>query len=190
MRLSERIHSAVDLSLTPACCRLIKELGPLDEATICTFIRQVTTGLKYLHALGIAHRDLKCANLLLGDGGVVKIADFGTAKQASSVINTPSVEGEDDEDALDTARYRIAMSAYSVNAICMWLSDRYAAYRSVREGLGSPYWMAPELVRAEKGEDAWQKTDVWAIGCIVIEMATGKPPWVSWSCTCCLYAVA
>jgi serine/threonine protein kinase len=50
--------------------------------------------------------------------------------------------------------------------------------RSVREGLGTPYWMAPELVRAEKGDDGWQKADVWGIGCVMIEMATGNPPWV------------
>lgn len=112
--LSEYVYER-SIALSDACLaayRLIKELGPLDEATICTYIRQVTSGVKYLHALGIAHRDLKCANLLLGDGGVVKIADFGTAKQASSVAYEVDAEDEDDE-ALDTARYhRIDASAY------------------------------------------------------------------------------
>jgi serine/threonine protein kinase len=52
-------------------------------------------------------------------------------------------------------------------------------YRSVREGIGSPFWMAPEIVRAEKGRDCWQKADIWGIGCVMIEMATAEPPWVS-----------
>ncbi|TYZ65494.1 hypothetical protein PybrP1_001545, partial [[Pythium] brassicae (nom. inval.)] len=48
---------------------------------------------------------------------------------------------------------------------------------SVCEGLGSPFWMAPEIVRAQKGVDEWRKADIWGIGCVMIEMSTGKPPW-------------
>ncbi|KAI4373386.1 hypothetical protein MLD38_011516, partial [Melastoma candidum] len=39
---------------------------------------------------------------------------------------------------------------------------------------GSPLWMAPEVVR---GEMIGPKSDVWSLGCTVIEMATGKPAW-------------
>lgn len=45
--------------------------------------------------------------------------------------------------------------------------------------LGSPYWMAPEVVRASSsnGEGYGRKADIWSIGCTIIEMLTCKPPW-------------
>ncbi|PIN04705.1 MEKK [Handroanthus impetiginosus] len=39
---------------------------------------------------------------------------------------------------------------------------------------GSPLWMAPEVIR---GEYQGPESDVWSLGCTVIEMLTGKPPW-------------
>ncbi|KAK9668121.1 hypothetical protein RND81_13G036300 [Saponaria officinalis] len=40
---------------------------------------------------------------------------------------------------------------------------------------GSPYWMAPEVIRNSNGSSL--AVDIWSLGCTVIEMATAKPPW-------------
>ena len=37
--------------------------------------------------------------------------------------------------------------------------------------------MAPEVINAQDDKD-WKQADIWSIGCLVLEMATGHPPWV------------
>ena len=52
----------------------------MGEGPLWTCIRQVASGLDYLHAQSIVHGDIKPQNLLLGEDGVLKIADFGISK--------------------------------------------------------------------------------------------------------------
>jgi len=58
--------------------------GPLTESQISFCLQGIVAGLNYLHENGIAHRDIKCANCLLGSEGVVKLADFGASKRFES----------------------------------------------------------------------------------------------------------
>ena len=128
---------------------LIEKFGFLEEPVVRTYSRQLLLGLEYLHRNGIAHRDVKGANCLVGNDGVIKLADFGASK---------------------TWRSQAVASGSPLS-------------NKTGEITGTPSWMAPEVIRDAQGERQipWKKADIWSLGCTVLEMTTGKPPWHQFS---------
>jgi serine/threonine protein kinase len=59
--------------------RVVRNTGPLPVPDACEVARRVALGLDYIHAQGLVHRDVKPSNLMLTDGGEVKVLDLGLA---------------------------------------------------------------------------------------------------------------
>uniref|UniRef100_A0A1I8A2E4 Protein kinase domain-containing protein n=1 Tax=Steinernema glaseri TaxID=37863 RepID=A0A1I8A2E4_9BILA len=70
--------------------RIVSKGGPMATDMVKRFGRQLLEGVDYIHSCGIAHCDLKLENLLLGQDGNLKIADFGLA--------LPYVDMENNDD--------------------------------------------------------------------------------------------
>ncbi|RLM78695.1 protein kinase byr2-like [Panicum miliaceum] len=65
----------------------------LQDSQVSAYTRQILNGLLYLHQRNVLHRDIKCANILVDACGLVKLADFGLAKEMSILSQARSSKG-------------------------------------------------------------------------------------------------
>ena len=66
---------------------LLKKYGPFPEEIIRFYSKQILSGLSYIHSRKVVHKDIKGANILVGNSGNVKLADFGSAQQLETSIS-------------------------------------------------------------------------------------------------------
>jgi serine/threonine-protein kinase len=128
--------------------RIARGPMPLDEAL--PVARQIADALEAAHDSGVIHRDLKPANIKLRPDGTVKVLDFGLAK----AIEGSSGSGSSDRHDL--------MNSPTITSPAMTAAGVI---------LGTAAYMSPEQA---KGLPIDRRADIWAFGCVLYEMLTGK----------------
>ena len=75
---------------------MIKRFGPFNERITRIYLYQILKGVSYIHSQQIVHRDIKCANILTTTDAMIKISDFGAAKQLSKTVREAKFFGNKD----------------------------------------------------------------------------------------------
>ena len=89
------IHLVLEYVDSGSLHSVIQKYGNLSEKLAARYLRQVLSGLAYLHENGVVHRDLKSHNMLLSSSGVIKLADFGIAHLYGGDPATQSLQDTD-----------------------------------------------------------------------------------------------
>ncbi|KAF9515387.1 hypothetical protein BS47DRAFT_1256322, partial [Hydnum rufescens UP504] len=142
-----------------------RHIDGVEEEVLKCILKQALQGLNYLHINGFIHRDIKAANLLIDDDGTVLLGDLGVAASLS-----------DDPVVLAPQGYESFSSASSTMTEPSLTHSPHPRphYGRRKSFVGTPCWMAPEVVAQKAGYNA--SADIYSLGITALELAHGRAP--------------
>lgn len=132
---------------------LDKQIALETELALLIFL-DACMALKFAHARGIVHRDIKPGNILISRRAEVKLADFGIASSESEEELSDSTVQTD----TDSTKVSDGLTQHGVT-------------------LGTPAYMSPEQITDSRSVD--KRADIYSMGVMLYEMLTGTKPFPS-----------
>ncbi len=132
---------------------LDKQIALETELALLIFL-DACMALKFAHARGIVHRDIKPGNILISKRAEVKLADFGIASSESEEELSETTE----QSKTEAAKVSDGLTQHGVT-------------------LGTPAYMSPEQITDSRSVD--KRADIYSMGVMLYEMLTGTKPFPS-----------
>jgi serine/threonine protein kinase len=142
-----RLWIAFDYVPGTDLARVIAERGAVPVETALTYVLHAAEGLIAAHEAGLVHRALKPSRIRIARDGRVVVVGFGITRRRSEARGAGGRSVEPQSSSL------VALAALGVQA-------------------ATPY-AAPEQIEHDLADE---RSDVWALGCILYELVTGQPP--------------
>jgi serine/threonine protein kinase len=200
-------HSGSTWDTMPLGEALHPQMPPLSIEQVQCFTRQIVEGLRFMHEHNYAHLDVKTANVLVTADEQCRLADLGCAmrlqpplvadaqgslsksnsysnnQSAGVAAATAPTKKSTRLSACDEQDPRLSHKSSHDSS---GLSSSSAAgpptypvlvdHDAITELRGTALYMAPEMIRFES-HAIGSPADIWSLGCVVMEMATGCAPW-------------
>jgi 3-phosphoinositide dependent protein kinase-1 len=148
---STSLYYVLDVASGGELLGVLKKIGSFDEECTRFYGAQILCAIEHMHDRGVIHRDLKPENVLLDDQMHIKITDFGTAKLLP-----------------DPRKPREPPQSYDIPGT----GDEEESTRA-KSFVGTAEYVSPELLT---DKNACKSSDLWAFGCIIYQLLTGRPP--------------
>uniref|UniRef100_A0A8D2MP35 Unc-51 like kinase 4 n=1 Tax=Zonotrichia albicollis TaxID=44394 RepID=A0A8D2MP35_ZONAL len=153
---SSHLWLVVELCTGGSLKSVIAQDECLPEDVVREFGIDLVTGLYHIHKHGIIYCELKPGKILLEGSGTLKFSSFCRAR----------ADGEDLEKVFALAG---AEEGEDINE-----NTVQTYFKSIVQGF--PLYTAPEVI---KGDNFCKASDLWSLGCLLYEMFSGKPPFLS-----------
>ena len=149
---------------------IIKKYGILDEKIIQLYGKQLLNGLQYLHRNNIYHKNLKLKNILVDNNATIKIAN--------SLIDNLIMGDENDI-------YKLALNSNNIEYYIPPFFIKNIYKHNEEENIDSNANILIDLDNSSNSNNSnineknqfWQSFDLWYVGCILIEIISGKNLW-------------